>query len=171
MDVAGYYFLLLKPGDRVQKESYNIDAKINGAYIVMGLLYGGGDMDKTILISTRCGQDSDCNPANAAGILGTVIGRSKLPEKFTSAINPKGVFSHTAYTFPALIEVSEKLVRQAVIRNGGRIEKDAHGQEVLVIPVLAPQPSQLEQCWDAGPPANIKLTTQEQAQIKVPVKQ
>ena len=30
---------------------FNIDAKIKGAYIVMGLLYGEGDMDKTILIS------------------------------------------------------------------------------------------------------------------------
>ncbi|MBM4092802.1 MAG: ADP-ribosylglycohydrolase family protein, partial [Planctomycetes bacterium] len=77
------------------KGDFNIDAKINGAYIVMGLLYGQGDMDKTIIISTRCGQDSDCNPANSGGVLGTVIGRSKLPDKFTSAIDPNGKFSHT----------------------------------------------------------------------------
>ena len=39
--------------------AFNIDAKLNGAYIVMGLLYGRRDPDKTIVISTRCGQDSD----------------------------------------------------------------------------------------------------------------
>lgn len=40
---------------------YNIDAKLNGAYIVIGLLYGEGDINRTLEISTRCGQDSDCN--------------------------------------------------------------------------------------------------------------
>ena len=56
---------------------FNIDAKLNGAYVVMGLLYGNGDPDRTITIATRCGQDSDCNPANAAGILFTTIGYSQ----------------------------------------------------------------------------------------------
>ena len=147
------------------KGDFNIDAKINGAYIVMGLLYGEGDMDKTIVISTRCGQDSDCNPANSGGVLGTVLGRSKLPDKFTSAIDPDGVFSHTAYTFPALIKVSEKLVRQAVIRDGGRIEKDAAGNDVLVIPIRQPKPSRFEQCWDPDPPTGDKLTEEEMEKI------
>ncbi len=49
------------------RTTFNIDAKINGAYIVMGLLYGKGDPDQTIVIATRCGQDSDCNPSNAGG--------------------------------------------------------------------------------------------------------
>lgn len=40
---------------------YNIDAKLNGAYIVIGLLYGEGDVFRTMDISTRCGHDSDCN--------------------------------------------------------------------------------------------------------------
>jgi len=34
---------------------FNIDAKINGAYIVLGLLYGGRDFGKTIEIATRGG--------------------------------------------------------------------------------------------------------------------
>jgi len=144
---------------------FNIDAKINGAYIVMGLLYGQAEMDRTIIISTRCGQDSDCNPANAAGILGTVIGRKELPDKFTKALDPHGQFSHTPYTFPALVKVSEKLVRQAVVRAGGEIEQDDAGREVLVIPVEQPQPSPLEQCWDPDPPANSRFTDKEMRQI------
>jgi hypothetical protein len=144
---------------------FNIDAKINGAYIVMGLLYGEGDMDKTIIISTRCGQDSDCNPANSGGVIGTVLGRSGLPDKFTSAIDPDGHFSHTPYTFPLLVEVSEKLVRQAVVRGGGKIDKDAQGNEVLVIPVQKPKPAKLEQCWEPGPAAKVRFTEEEMSQI------
>ena len=60
--------------------SFNIDAKINAAYIVIGLLYGEGDFGRTLDISTRCGQDSDCNPASAGGILGTVLGYENIPD-------------------------------------------------------------------------------------------
>ncbi len=146
-------------------DDFNIDAKINGAYIVMGLLYGRRDPDKTIIISTRCGQDSDCNPSNAAGVLFTTIGFSNLPARFTSALDPEGKFSHTPYTFPKLVDVSKKLVRQALKRSGGRIEKDAAGQEVFVIPLKEPKPSRFEQCWQPGPIANSRFTKAERKKI------
>jgi len=144
---------------------FNIDAKINGAYVVMGLLYGAGDMDRTIVVATRCGQDSDCNPSSAAGVLGTVLGRRGLPEKFTQALDTKTTFSHTPYTFPALLEVCEKLTRQTVQRAGGRIERDASGREILVIPVTPPKPSPLEQSWQPGPAANARFTPAEREAI------
>jgi len=147
------------------KGEFNIDAKINGAYIVIGLLYGEGDMDKTIVISTRCGQDSDCNPANSGGVLGTVIGKAKLPDKFKSDLDPNGKFSHTPYTFPKLIEVSEQLVRQSVVRAGGKVERDTSGTEVLVIPVVEPKPSKLEQCWEPGPAAGSKFSDEQMEEI------
>ena len=150
------------------KGDFNIDAKINGAYIVMGLLYGKGDPDETIIISTRCGQDSDCNPSNAGGILFTTIGFNNLPDKFKSALNPEGKFSHTPYNFPTLVEVSKKLVRQAVKREGGRMLKNQQAQDTFIIPVRRPKPSKLEQCWEAGPVANSKFTEEEMSQIKVP---
>ena len=61
---------------------FNIGTPMNCAYIILGLLYGQGDFEKTIDISTRAGQDSDCNPASSGGILGTMLGYSKIPEKF-----------------------------------------------------------------------------------------
>jgi hypothetical protein len=144
---------------------FNIDAKINGAYIVMGLLYGKGDPDDTIIISTRCGQDSDCNPSNAGGILFTTIGIKNLPDKFTSALNPEGKFSHTPYNFPTLVSVCEKLVRQSVLRAGGKIEKNSEDKEIFVIPVKKPRPGRFEQCWEPGPIANSKFTEAEMAKI------
>lgn len=61
---------------------FNIDAVINSAYVVIALLYGEGDFEKTMDIATRCGQDSDCNPASAAGILGVIYGYEGIPENF-----------------------------------------------------------------------------------------
>lgn len=147
--------------------AFSIDAKLNGAYIIMGLLYGRGDPDRTIVISCACGQDSDCNPANSGGVLFTTLGYSQLPEKFKSALNPAGKFSHTPYTFPALIDVCEKLARQAVIRQGGRIEKDAAGNEIMVMPVSKVQPSVFETSWDPGPVADTKLTDDEVKAISI----
>ncbi len=149
------------------KSDFNIDAKINGAYIVMGLLYGRRDPNRTIIIATRCGQDSDCNPSNAGGVLFTTIGFAKLPARFTSALDPSGKFSHTPYNFPTLIEVCERLARQAVVKAGGRIETGADGREAFVIPVQTPRPGKLEQCWAPGPIANSRFTDAEMAKIAV----
>ena len=67
----------------IQRIGRNVGNKcVNGAYIILGLLYGQGDFEKTIDISTRAGQDSDCNPASSGGILGTMIGYNRIPEKF-----------------------------------------------------------------------------------------
>jgi hypothetical protein len=145
----------------------SIDAKLNGAYIIMGLLYGQGDADKTMRIACRCGQDSDCNPANAGGVYFAVLGASKIPSRFTEKLNLKAKYSHTDYTLPAVYEVSEKLVRQAVVRNGGTIEKDARGEEVFVIPVRAPKPGSAEKSYEPGPIANSRFTPQEMKKIVV----
>jgi hypothetical protein len=161
---AGYtHGLCSTPGG---EDEFTIDAKLNGAYILIGLLYGKGDPDQTIIISTRCGQDSDCNPSNAGGILFTTIGFSKLPEKFKSALNPESKFRHTPYNFPTLINVCEKLVRQAVKRAGGRIEKNANGEEVFVIPARKPGPSRLERSWEPDPVANSRFTADELDHLK-----
>ena len=58
---------------------FNIDAKINAAWVVLGLLYGDGDFSKTVEIATRAGDDADCNPASAMGILGTIYGYDAIP--------------------------------------------------------------------------------------------
>jgi hypothetical protein len=98
-------------------------------------------------------------------VLGTTIGKSKLAPRFVDEINPDGVFSHTAYSFPALVEVCEKLARQAVVKYGGRIEKTDEG-DVFVIPVQAAKPSKLEQCWEPGPAAGSIFTEEEQEKIE-----
>ncbi len=148
-----------------------IDVKINGVCVLMGLLYGKGDLDQTIVIAMRSGWDSDCNPSSSGGVLFTTIGFSKLPDRFTKELDEKAVFSHTAYNFPGLLDVCEKLARQALVQAGGRVEKDDAGGEVFVIPVLAPKPSPLELSWDPGPIAGSRFTEEEMAKINAGPKQ
>jgi hypothetical protein len=80
---------------------FNIDAKLNGSYIAFGLLYGKRDFAKTIEIATRCGQDSDCNPSSAAGVLGVMLGYSNIPDQFKSGILALAAtkFDFTDYSF------------------------------------------------------------------------
>jgi hypothetical protein len=100
---------------------FNIDAKINAAYIVIGLLYGKGDYGATIDISTRCGYDSDCNPANAAGILGTMIGYDAITEYWKLGLD-KVEDLNFQFTEMSLNKVYEEGMSQAIEiikRNGG----------------------------------------------------
>jgi hypothetical protein len=144
----------------------NIDAKLNGAYIVMGLLYGEGDTDKTVIESMRCGQDSDCNPSNAAGILFTTIGYKNLPERYISGLERDVKFSFTDYNFDELVDVCEKFALEFTKQSGGRIEKGDDGEQYLVIPVKMPVPNELEQSFDPGPLSDNEFTRAELRQIK-----
>ncbi len=142
-----------------------IDVKINGAYVLLGLLYGKGDLDETIVISCRAGMDSDCNPSSSGGVLFTTVGFSGLPPRYTSELDETRVFSHTAYDFPGLLDVCEMLARQAIVEAGGRVEEGPDGGEVFVIPVIESTPSPLELTWDPGPVAGSRFTEAEIALI------
>ncbi len=130
-------------------QPFNIDAKLNGAYVAMGLLYGGGDFTKTMQISTRCGQDSDCNPSSAVGVLGVVLGYKNLPDQFKSGIAAiaDDKFDYTDYSFHSIVDSTVKRAVALVEKNGGRVEGDK-----LIIPVQQAQPAKLELWDDYGSP-------------------
>ncbi len=121
---------------------FNIDAKINGAYIAMGLLYGRGNFEDTIRISTMCGQDSDCNPSSSGGILGTMLGYNALGEQYKKVDNTQKFYA-TPYTFEGMIEASAKLAKTLVEREGGTITQE-NGVEMWNIPVQPVEKSELE---------------------------
>jgi hypothetical protein len=107
-------------------QPFNIDAKINAAYIIIGLLYGKGDFDKTIDISARCGQDSDCNPASAAGILGTMLGYSYIPDYWKQGLSQVEDldFKYTTMSLNDVYKMGFKHAIQNIERNGGRVDEN-----------------------------------------------
>jgi hypothetical protein len=102
---------------------FNIDAKVNAAYVVIGLLYGNSDFGKTIDIATRCGQDSDCNPSTAGGILGAVLGYSKIPSFWKLGLKEvEGMnFKYTSISLNKTYEYSFKHALAMIERNGGKV--------------------------------------------------
>ncbi len=103
-----------------------IHAPINCAYIVVGLLYGENDFAKTMEISTRCGRDSDCNPANACGILGASIGYEKIPAKYKKPLEmcENKFFSCTEYTPKKVYETSFKQALQVLEKSGVKFKDE-----------------------------------------------
>jgi ADP-ribosylglycohydrolase len=144
-------------------DQFNIDAKMNGAYVVMGLLYGTGDPLASMTIAMRGGQDSDCNPASAGGVVFTTKGIDHLPPDFSENLNYNKKWDYTEYNFTRLIDVCEKLARQAVLKAGGKIETGADGEEVFVIPVQKPRSGPLEQSWN---PAPIQKKTYSESELE-----
>jgi len=59
----------------------------NAAIVVMGLLYGKKDFEKSICITVMGGLDTDCNGATVGSILGVILGKDKLPNKWIKPLN------------------------------------------------------------------------------------
>ena len=129
---------------------FDIDAVINSAYIIMGLLYGEGDFAKTIEVATRCGQDSDCNPASAGGILGTMLGYSNIPEHWMPNLREveDRNFAYTDISLDKVYRMSFDQALQVIGKNGGRTDG-----EKISIPCQAPQTVRFEESFAGHRPA------------------
>src|SRR5262245_664245 len=132
-------------------QPFNIDARLNGAYIALGMLYGKGDFTKTMEITARSGQDSDCNPASGAGVLGVMIGYKAIPEEWKSGIPAIAdkKFQYTNYSF--------NTINQSTLERAFKVIKGVGGQvteESVIVPYQAPKPAKLEQ-WSMGVPQKI----------------
>jgi hypothetical protein len=127
---------------------FNIDAKLNGAYVAFGLLFGGGDFQKTLEVSTRCGQDSDCNPSSAAGVLGVILGYDRIPDRYKSGISSLADtrFQFTDYSFNSIVKSTEARALQVIRKAGGSVTDSE-----VIIPIQKPRSPRLEQ-WSPGIP-------------------
>ena len=128
---------------------FNIDAKLNGAYVALGLLYGRGDLGETMRISTRCGQDSDCNPSTAAGIVGLITGYKAIPDRWKFGIEDIAdkKFSFTDFSFRTIVDSNMKRALAMIRKNGGTVE----GGGVRIKP-QSPSPVKLAVWDDYGSP-------------------
>ncbi len=129
--------------------AFNIDAKTNAAYILLGLLYGQGDFTKTIEISTRAGQDADCNPSSAAGILGTMVGYEKIPAYWKMGLKEAEDidFKYTTMSLNDVYQMGYKHALQVITKNGGKVTGNT-----ISIETETPQPVRLEQSFEGHYP-------------------
>jgi hypothetical protein len=134
---------------------FNIDAKINAAWVVMGLLYGDGDFTRTFEISTRCGDDADCNPATAGGILAAMKGYDAIPvfwKQGLAEVEPMD-FQYTTISLNDAYQLSYKHALEVIKRNGGEV-----GDDDITIKIQPPRTVPLEVSFEGHyPKARIYL--------------
>jgi len=125
--------------------SFNIDAKINSAYVAIGLLYGDGDFTRSIDIATRCGQDADCNPATVGGVLGVMSGYSKIPDFWLKPLQEIEdlKFEGSPISLRTAYELSQKHAIGMIQFAGGKTDGDT-----VVIPLEMPKAVAFEQNFE-----------------------
>jgi ligand-binding SRPBCC domain-containing protein len=138
--------------------SFNIDARLNAAYVVVGLLYGQKDFFKTMDVSTRCGQDSDCNPATAAGILGVMYGYKNIPDYWKPALEEVEdlKFPYMDITLNDVYKLTFKHTLQLVEQNGGKVTNDS-----VQIKIQSPATVRFEQSFEGMYPSEERYLRQE----------
>jgi len=133
---------------------FNIDATVNSAFVVIGLLYGGGDFEKTMDISTRCGNDSDCNPASAAGILGVMYGYDAIPDQWKcGAERIKDIpFPYTSLSLEQVCKENYDLIQKVFAS-----DSDNSGGDCIYIELEKPETVRWEQSFEGIRPVEKRV--------------
>ena len=109
---------------------FNIQGHFNGAYIILGLLFGKGDYLESIKICTRCGQDTDSNVANCGGVMGVIIGYDALPKIVKDELEPymDRDYNFTSLSINSASELSYELALENILKNDGKLD----GETILI---------------------------------------
>lgn len=75
--------------DRIVDDSADLgwfQAPANVAFVILGLLYGGGDFKSSLTAAVNCGDDTDCTGATLGALLGIMGGTAVIPEDWRGYI-------------------------------------------------------------------------------------
>jgi hypothetical protein len=126
----------------------NVGASINGGYVLLGLLYGRGNFERTIRLTIQAGQDSDCNPSNAASVLGTWLGRNRIPKRFKGVAMNRRI-AGTNYTLARAISVNSRLAATLTTLRGGSVAR----RQWQIAPDVLQSPAFEQRVAGDAPPA------------------
>lgn len=143
----------------VTKTIWNAD--LNGAMGILALLYGNGDIDKTLLIGCGLGFDADNQTATICGLLGVIHGADAVPtdrsmpfDHWTKPFNDRYI-NVTRYDMPDasiedLIDRTTELATKVILARGGK-KFDKNGEEWYRINSKAKFSAPLEFCVGPNP--------------------
>jgi hypothetical protein len=142
---------------------FNISATINSAYVLLGLLYGDGDLKKTMDIATRAGQDSDCNPATAAGILLTMQGYDSISDYWLDPVKPveDRDFAYTTISLNDVYDMSYRQALQVIEKFGGTVK-----EETVEIKMQTPETLPLEVAFPNVYPTKLTQANSQEIMMK-----
>jgi len=125
---------------------HNIDAKLNGAYVLIGLLYGAGDFTESMRIAMQCGQDSDCNPSSVGGILGNWRGFEEIPAIYTAELDPTRKFLFTDWSLDEAVAANLELAIDVLDVAGATADGEGD-DETWTLPPVEPVRAPLLEQW------------------------
>jgi ADP-ribosylglycohydrolase len=133
--------------------AFDIDAKLNSAYVVLGLLYGNGDYTKSLDVATRAGQDADCNPSTVGGVLGVMLGYKKIPDYWKMGLKDAESidFKYTTMSLNKVYGISFNHALKEIERNGGNVKDNK-----VTIALQTPKPVKFEQSFAGMHPVDKK---------------
>jgi ADP-ribosylglycohydrolase len=104
------------------------DCVMNLSFIMLGLLYGEGDFERSILAAVNCGQDTDCTGATVGATLGILLGAEAIPARWRRPIGDQLVVGDYIRDLPAPATVQELVNELLALR------QRFAGQDVPVLP-------------------------------------
>ena len=104
--------------NRIVEDSADLgwfQAPANLGFVVLGLLYGGGDFGRSLCLAVNCGDDTDCTGATVGAVLGILKGRSGIPDEWAApignAIRTVAVSTYQLFVPATLGELTERVIR------------------------------------------------------------
>jgi ADP-ribosylglycohydrolase len=94
----------------------------NVCLVVMGLLWGDGDFERSITTVAMGGWDTDCNTATVGSIVGVLNGAARLPDKWTRPINDQmesWLWGHNSIRISDLAQRAYALARKSLNNTAG----------------------------------------------------
>jgi ADP-ribosylglycohydrolase len=82
----------------------------NTLFILLGLLYGEGDLGNTVSISVMCGHDTDCTGASAGSIIGTMLGAKALEARWVDPLQDRVQSILAGFSESKISELARKTV-------------------------------------------------------------
>jgi len=118
-------------------------AIVNGALGVLALLYGDGDLEKTMNYACMAGYDADHRCATLAGLLALSHGSKAIPRKFTHIVEDWSLPFNDYYRngtrddlpdgrITDMASRTARVGRQLVLAHGGRIEQTMSGERLVI---------------------------------------
>lgn len=120
---------------------------------------------QTIDIAARCGQDSDCNAATAAGVLGVLLGYENIPEMWKESLYAveELPFAYTDVSLNRLYKLSLGHAIKAIEAGGGVVNGDQ-----ITIKIQQPVAVNYEKAFEGHYPVekkNINILLQQASQF------
>jgi ADP-ribosylglycohydrolase len=115
-----------------------LDAQNNVPFTFLSLLYGGNDLQETLLAALRCGYDTDCTMATAGALIGQILGASRIPQALKDQVGDELVMGIEYKRREMTISALARDTARIGVLVGRQVET---GVEIENAPALAPLPA------------------------------